>query len=52
MALAAVRSGTAYPLLHTVELNGSVMMMGGDGDENHFCTVTLEHLDNFVPLKR
>lgn len=48
---AARKSGTPYPLKHTITLNGSLVLMGGDGTDN-FCTVTIEHLANVTPIRR
>ncbi len=48
---AAGKSGMKYPLRHSIKLNGSLVLMGSDADEDKFCTVTLEHLANVVPLK-
>lgn len=48
---AAGKSGMKYPLRHSIKLNGSMVLMGSDADEDKFCTVTLEHLANVVPLK-
>lgn len=47
---AAGKSGMKYPLKHSVEINGILTLMGGDDDGDTFCTVTLEHLENVIPM--
>lgn len=47
---AAGKSGTKYPLKHSIELNGILTLMGGNEDDELFCTVTLEHLPNVTPI--
>ncbi len=47
---AAAKSGTKYPLKRHIEINGSLTLMGGDEDEDKFCTVTLEHMPNVTPI--
>lgn len=47
---AAGKSQTKYPLKHSIELNGILTLMGGNEDDELFCTVTLEHLPNVTPI--
>ena len=46
---AAYKSGMKYPLRHKLDFNGSMMLMGRD-DSDRFLTITLEHLENVVPI--
>jgi len=46
---AAGKARMKYPLKHSVKINGILTLMGSD-DDDLFCTVTLEHLDNVTPI--